>query len=107
MRYHFALRAGPLRRRSVRRTETRAPKFDRFPPFRYSSHVSVNVPIPDDLAAQIDKIARDRAKFVEQAIRKLLGEAAIRTRDELARINEVADQLNEEAADVLEFQVIS
>jgi len=69
--------------------------------------VSVNVPIPDDLAAQIDKVARDRAKFVEQAVRKLLGETSVRSGDELARINRVADELNEEAADVLEFQVLS
>jgi len=69
--------------------------------------VSVNVPISDDLAAQIDKVARDRANFVEQAVRKLLGETSVRSADELARINQVADQLNEEAADVLEFQAIS
>ena len=69
--------------------------------------MSVNVPISDDLAAQIDKVARDRAKFVEQAVRRLLGETSVHSGDELARINQVADQLNEEAADVLEFQVIS
>jgi metal-responsive CopG/Arc/MetJ family transcriptional regulator len=69
--------------------------------------VSVNVKISDDLAAQIDRVARDRAEFIERAVRKLLGETSVRSRDELARINQVADQLNEEAAEVLEFQVLS
>jgi metal-responsive CopG/Arc/MetJ family transcriptional regulator len=70
--------------------------------------MSVQVSLPDDLAEQIDDVADDRTAFVTEAVRRLLRESAeATTDDEVARINEVADELNLEAEDVLEYQVIS
>ena len=63
--------------------------------------------LPDELAEQIDLIASDRTEFVAEAVRRLLRQSSeAATDDEVARINEVADQLNPEAEDVLEYQVI-
>jgi metal-responsive CopG/Arc/MetJ family transcriptional regulator len=70
--------------------------------------MSVQVSLPDDLAKQIDHVAADRTAFVTEAVRRLLRESAETTADdEVARINEVADELNREAEDVLEYQVFS
>jgi metal-responsive CopG/Arc/MetJ family transcriptional regulator len=70
--------------------------------------MSVQVSLPDDLAEQIDDVAADRTAFVAEAVRRLLRESSEAiTDDEVARINEVADELNREAEDVLEYQVIS
>lgn len=70
--------------------------------------MSVQVTLPDDLAEQIDHIAADRTAFVAEAVRRLLRESPEATAaDEVARINGVADELNREAEDVLEYQVIS
>lgn len=70
--------------------------------------MSVSVSLPDDLAEQIDHIAADRTAFVTEAVRRLLRESSVATTDdEIARINEFADELNREAEDVLEYQVIS
>jgi metal-responsive CopG/Arc/MetJ family transcriptional regulator len=69
--------------------------------------MSVQVSLPDDLAAEIDHVADDRAAFVTEAVRRMLREASIPgAQEETARINEFADELNREAADVLEYQVI-
>lgn len=74
----------------------------------YSYSMSVQVSLPDDLVAQIDDVANDRTAFVTEAVRRLLRESSeTATEDEVARINEVADELNREAEDVLEYQVIS
>lgn len=70
--------------------------------------MSIQVTLPDDLAEQIDHVAADRTAFVTEAIRRLLRESSeATTDDEVARINAVADELNREAEDVLEYQVIS
>ena len=70
--------------------------------------MGVQVNLPDDLAKQIDHIAADRTAFVAEAVRRLLRESSESTKeDEVARINEVADELNREAEDVLEYQVFS
>jgi metal-responsive CopG/Arc/MetJ family transcriptional regulator len=70
--------------------------------------MSVQVTIPDDLAERIDDVAADRTAFVTEAVRRLLRESSQPTiDDEVARINEVADELNREAEDVLEYQVIA
>jgi metal-responsive CopG/Arc/MetJ family transcriptional regulator len=70
--------------------------------------MSVPVNLPDALAAQIDYIEQDRATFVAEAVRRLLRESRTQpAEDETARINELADELNIEAEDVLEYQVIS
>jgi metal-responsive CopG/Arc/MetJ family transcriptional regulator len=70
--------------------------------------MSVNIAIPDDLAEQIDHVATDRTAFVAEAVRRLLRDTSIPTlEEEVARINQFADELNREAEDVLEYQVIS
>ncbi|HEY0141492.1 MAG TPA: hypothetical protein VGF48_11400 [Thermoanaerobaculia bacterium] len=67
---------------------------------------AVQIDLPDELAAQIDHVASDRTAFVAEAVRRLLRDASdADVDDEISRINEVADQLNREAEDVLEYQV--
>jgi metal-responsive CopG/Arc/MetJ family transcriptional regulator len=70
--------------------------------------MSVQVTLPDDLAEQIDHVAADRTAFITEAVRRLLRESSEPSKaDEIALINQVADELNREAEDVLEYQVIS
>ncbi|HET8796689.1 MAG TPA: hypothetical protein VFO89_03320, partial [Thermoanaerobaculia bacterium] len=72
----------------------------------YFVDVSVHIAIPDDLAEQIDHVATDRTAFVTEAVRRLLRDTSPSTlEDEVARINQFADELNREAEDVLEYQV--
>ena len=74
----------------------------------YFDGVSVHIAIPDDLAAQIDQVATDRTAFVTEAVRRLLrGGSSATLENEVAQINQFADELNREAEDVLEYQVIS
>jgi metal-responsive CopG/Arc/MetJ family transcriptional regulator len=74
----------------------------------YFDRMSVHIAIPDDLAEQIDHVATDRTAFVAEAVRRLLRDASTSTlEEEVARINQFADELNQEAEDVLEYQVIS
>jgi metal-responsive CopG/Arc/MetJ family transcriptional regulator len=69
--------------------------------------MTVHVNLPDELVAKIDLITRDRAAFVLGAVRSRLRESNQNSdAEEIARINQVADQLNREAEDVLEYQVI-
>jgi metal-responsive CopG/Arc/MetJ family transcriptional regulator len=70
--------------------------------------MSVQVNLPEDLAKQIDHVSTDRTAFVTEAVRRLLRETPESSADdEVARINAVADDLNREAEDVLEYQVLS
>jgi len=70
--------------------------------------MSVQVNISEELAEQIDHVATDRTAFVTEAVRRLLRQSSeSATESEVARINELADELNREAEDVLEYQVIS
>ncbi len=70
--------------------------------------MSVHITIPDDLAEQIDHVATDRTAFVTEAVRRLLRDTPTSTlEDEVALINQFADELNREAEEVLEYQVIS
>ena len=69
--------------------------------------MSVQVTLPDELAEQIDGVTRDRAAFVTEAVRRLLRDSSGQVGDEVERINQLADELNREAEDVLEYQVIS
>ena len=69
--------------------------------------MSVQVNLPDGLAAAIDHVADDRSAFVTEAVRRMLrGGVVPRVSEETARINEFADELNREAEDVLEYQVL-
>ena len=70
--------------------------------------MSVPINLPDDLAARIDDVATDRTAFVAEAVRRLLREPQSESpHNETARINELADELNREAEEVLEYQVIA
>jgi metal-responsive CopG/Arc/MetJ family transcriptional regulator len=68
--------------------------------------MSVQVTLPDDLVAQIDNVSSDRNAFVTEAVRRQLRKTPSSV-DEIARINELADELNKEASEVLEYQAIS
>jgi len=74
----------------------------------YLQAMIVQVNLPDDLVAKIDEVAADRTAFVSEAVRRLLHDGSENPMEnETARINELADELNREALDVLEYQVIS
>ncbi len=66
----------------------------------------VTVQLPEDLAAEIDYVSKDRSKFVAEAVRQALRERSSKhLAEDVARINSVAEELNREASDVLEYQV--
>jgi len=66
----------------------------------------MHIDLPDELVAQIDAVANDRSAFVADAVRRLLHEPDdVSDKSEIALINELADELNAEAEDVLEYQV--
>ena len=70
--------------------------------------MSVQVDLPEDLAAQIDDVAKDRSEFVAEAVRRFLRDSTHPSdQSEIERINAFADELNLEAEDVLEYQVSS
>ena len=70
--------------------------------------VNMRIDLPDELIAQIDAVAEDRSAFVAEAVRRLLhGPNGGSVENEIERINQLADELNVEAEDVLEYQVIS
>jgi metal-responsive CopG/Arc/MetJ family transcriptional regulator len=66
--------------------------------------MTVEVNLPEDLVAQIDTVADDRSQFITEAVRRVLGAKSIDHKAEVDRINAVADELNREAADALEYQ---
>jgi hypothetical protein len=71
----------------------------------YFDRMSVHIAIPDDLAGEIGHVATDREAFVAEAVRRLLRDAPPLTLDEeVARINQFADELNREAEEVLEYR---
>lgn len=68
----------------------------------------MHIDLPDELIAQIDAVADDRSAFVAEAVRRLLREPDdVSDKSEIDLINELADELNAEAEDVLEYQVIT
>ena len=69
--------------------------------------MSVTVHLPEDLAAKIDSVSNDRSAFVADAVRQALRERSAKdVTEEVARIDPVAEELNREASEVLEYQVI-
>ena len=66
----------------------------------------MQVGLPDDLAEQIDHVGADRSAFVAEAVKRMLRESTQSGENEIDRINELAEELNREAQDVLEYQVI-
>ncbi|MGH7484348.1 MAG: hypothetical protein ACRD3J_11370 [Thermoanaerobaculia bacterium] len=69
--------------------------------------MAIQVTLPDDLIAEIDMVSADRGRFITDAVRRILRESSLAQQAEVDRINEVADELNREAADVLEYQTFS
>jgi len=68
--------------------------------------VTVQVNLPEDLVKQIDHIAGDRSAFVAEAVKRMLRESTESPRNDIELINELSEELNREAQDVLEYQVI-
>ena len=69
--------------------------------------MSVTVQLPEDLAAEIDSVSKDRSAFVTVAVRQALRKGSAKhLAEEVASINSVAEELNREASEVLEYQVI-
>jgi metal-responsive CopG/Arc/MetJ family transcriptional regulator len=70
--------------------------------------VKTSVTLPDDLLRQIDRTQPNRSSFIEKAARKYLEDEARTKRrmKDAAILERLADKLNEEAADVLEYQGI-
>ena len=68
-----------------------------------------SITLSSEVLARIDRLAgssHSRSAFIERVLRQYLLErerAAVQARD-LERINHAADQLNAEAADVMEYQ---
>jgi metal-responsive CopG/Arc/MetJ family transcriptional regulator len=69
--------------------------------------MTIQVSLPDDLVAEIDTVSADRGQFIAAAVRRILRENSVAQQAEVERINEIADELNREAADVLEYQTFS
>ena len=66
--------------------------------------MTIQVNLPEDLIKEIDSISSDRDQFIADAIRRVTRKSKRSDEEEVARINAVADELNAEAADVLEYQ---
>lgn len=78
----------------------------------WSMKRKTSVTLSVDVARALDRLVgadRTRSSLVEQAVRELIDREDKRRRDarELELINRHADRLNQEAADVLAFQVDS
>jgi predicted transcriptional regulator len=68
----------------------------------------ISITLSLDVLASVDKLAgsrRSRSVVIEQAIRSYLRQqaSAVAEANDLRRINDAADRLNIEAADVLEY----
>jgi metal-responsive CopG/Arc/MetJ family transcriptional regulator len=66
--------------------------------------MTIQVNLPEELITKIDSISSDRNEFIADAVRQVLRKSKRSDEEEVALINEVADELNAEAADVLEYQ---
>jgi metal-responsive CopG/Arc/MetJ family transcriptional regulator len=72
--------------------------------------VKTSVTLPEELLRSLDRAAggqSNRSRLIEQAVRALLEAKARDARDtkDIEIINRHADRLNDEARDVLEYQV--
>jgi metal-responsive CopG/Arc/MetJ family transcriptional regulator len=68
--------------------------------------MTIQVNLPEELIKEIDAISNDRDEFIADAIRRVTRKSKRSDEEEVARINAVADELNAEAADVLEYQAL-
>ncbi len=68
--------------------------------------VKTSITLPEDLLHAIDRVDANRSAFIEKASRAHLAklEKAKREAADAKTINRIADRLNEEAQDVLEYQ---
>ena len=88
-------------------------KFDKGDNREYvgSMKVKTSVTLSDDLLKAIDEYSgplKNRSEFIEKAVRNYISQV-IRDRQnakDLEIINRKADRLNEEATDVLSYQVV-
>jgi metal-responsive CopG/Arc/MetJ family transcriptional regulator len=69
--------------------------------------MTIQVNLPEELITKIDAVSSDRDQFIADAIRQILRKSKRSDEEEVALINAVADELNAEAADVLEYQALS
>lgn len=69
--------------------------------------MTIQVNLPEDLISKIDSISSDRDQFIADAVRQVLRKSKRSDEEEVALINAAADELNAEAADVLEYQTLS
>lgn len=72
--------------------------------------VETSITVEKDLLEAVDKLSGDdknRSEIIEAAIEAYVGQASRRARNaqDLEILNERADDLNEEALDVLDYQV--
>ncbi len=72
--------------------------------------VKTSITLPEDLLRSLDRAAgglTNRSRAIEQAVRDMLDAKARAERDarDVELINRRADRLNDEAADVLDYQV--
>ena len=70
--------------------------------------VKTSITLPSDLLMALDRIDKNRSALLERAARAYLAqlERELRDRRDIEIINRNADELNREAADVLEYQHI-
>jgi predicted transcriptional regulator len=68
--------------------------------------MALQVELPEELIARIDNVTEDREAFIVAALRQFLDDQESQI-DEIERINAVAEELNREAAETLDFQVFS
>jgi len=69
--------------------------------------MTIQVNLPEELISKIDAISSDRDQFIADAVQQVLRKSKRSDEEEVALINAVADELNAEAADVLEYQALS
>ena len=72
--------------------------------------VKTSITLPEDLLRSLDRAVgglTNRSRAIEQAVRDMLEAKARAERDarDVELINKHADRLNDEAADVLDYQV--
>jgi metal-responsive CopG/Arc/MetJ family transcriptional regulator len=74
----------------------------------YLVRVKTSITLPSDLLTELDRIDKNRSALLERAARAYLRNLRreLRDRRDIEIINRNADQLNREAADVLEYQRI-
>jgi len=74
----------------------------------YLVRVKTSITLPSDLLTELDRVDKNRSALLERAARAYLRNLRreLRDRRDIEIINRNADQLNREAADVLEYQQI-